>query len=219
MELSNDLTTALHILTEDGVAQEYETQLTEILLGQGKDSVINCCGEGGRAEVEGQLIGPISVLTFVDALKKTGNKYAENLDITKITAPSDLDARNKVDLVLDFGTKTEGKRPVVRLIQLKTTREPAFYVEKYNPAFERDPILEEKVPSWDIKKMEDYADQLKRRGVHPIIYIVGVPAYDTVCVNNVFGIVQPGFMKKDKYKGMVDKFCEDVTRTGLLPKG
>lgn len=218
-ELSNDLTAALHVLREDGVAQEYDSQLTETLFGQGKDSVVNCCGEKNRQEIEEALIGPISILTLIEAFKKTDNKNVDNIDITKIVAPSEVDVKNKVDLILDFGTKTKGGKPVVRLIQLKTTREPRFYVEKDIPGSARSPYTREKVSSSDIKKMREHANQLKKEGIHPIIYTVIVPAFDSVLINNVFGVPQPALLGKDKFNRTMEKFCEDVKRTGLLPKG
>ncbi len=194
-------------------------ELEEILFG---DSDISVIGKGNRREfAKANLIGPISVLTFLDLISGSDTEVMKGLKVSEIATEGVIDNTSKVDLILRFGDKNPyaDNAEIVRLVQLKTSPDNKFIPKRVSS----DSLTESsdsKVTQKDIEQMEILAQQMEgeaRSGGKNIdvqIFTVTVPAYDARAIGNVFGIISTSD-RTDR----IGMFQRNAAREGLLPSG
>jgi len=209
-DLQRDLACYLFFVGQNPEARkELGPGIREAIFGEGKYSLANCLGEDGRGRVEGSLAGAISNLTFFDLISRASPNLAARPDFSTMIVGGKEDAELKIDVVLDFGTRKNGKR-VLRIIQLKTDRAGQVIVEKVDPNSLKTSYSGGSVSRRDAGIMvrgarETYPDcELE-------FFVVTVPSFDSPAVYNIFGRIN------QQNLSLVGVFREEALRTGLLP--
>lgn len=211
--LQKNLARVLALFIEDGVTEKYHGQVAEILFGNPRESVVNCLGQKKAEAVEEQLIGAISVLTFVDLIKKVRPDLGTLLKISGIVPGGREDVEDKIDIILRFGDRFNGKE-IIRLIQLKTS-DNEVGVERVNPPnFEW--LYLNRVSDYEARKLAKKAEKMEElnKNILGRCFIVLVPNFRSGTVNNAFGII------REQKEGVVliNSFGSDASFWELLPK-
>lgn len=208
--LQRDLACYLFFVGQNPEARkELGPGIREAIFGEGKYSLANCLGEDGRGRVEGSLAGAISNLTFFDLISKASPNLAARPDFSTMIVGGWPDARFKVDVVLDFGTRKNGKG-VLRIVQLKTDRTGQVIVEKVDPDGLKTSYSGGSVSGRDAKIMVEGARQMYP-DCELSFFVVTLPSFDSPAVYNIFGRIN------QQNLGLVNIFKEEALRTGLLP--
>lgn len=223
-ELSSRLVRTIRLFGSDpGYAREMLPKLWDDILNRDSEtSVINCMGRDSNA-VRDQLIGPISILTFVSLMATVRPDKRRNLKLAGIIASPENDVLDKVDLVLRLDeTNEHTHKERVKLIQLKTTTKNETVVWRYNPEIadqtqerweeQGDVIRRTGVTRSDLNKMVDFGMRMEEanQGIETEVYIVQVPAFDASAVHNIFGIIRGG-----EKSSVVSDFESDARKKGL----
>ena len=173
-------------------------------------SVINCLGENGQQSVKCQLLGPISVLTFRDLVRKTSPGVGFKL--SEVVADPHIDVRSRVDLILSLGDRDVYGHEIVRLIQLKTNLKNLVCAESLEGEFGHGIRAEAGMES--MRRIRAFEEDLVRRRQEPISvrsFLVTVPEFESAHIRNPFGIIQ------SEKSELVGKFKSEAITTGLLP--
>jgi hypothetical protein len=207
-DLQRDLACYLFFVGQDPeVRKELGPGIRGAIFGEGEDSLVNCLGQDRRGFVEGSLAGAISNLTLFDLISKASPDLVARLDFSTMIVGGKEDAELKIDIVLDFGTRKNGKR-VLRIVQLKTDRAGQVIVEKVDPDGLRTSYSGGGVSGRDAEIMVRGA-----REMYPDceleFFVVTLPSFDSPSVRNVFGVVI------DDYWARI--FRKTAFETGLLP--
>ena len=189
--------------------KELGPEIREAIFGEGEDSLVNCLGQDRRGFVEGSLAGAISNLTLFDLISKASPDLAARLDFSTMIVGGKEDAELKIDIVLDFGTRKNGKR-VLRIVQLKTDRAGQVIVEKVDPDGLKTSYSGGSVSGRDAKIMVEGARQMYP-DCELSFFVVTLPSFDSSAVYNIFGRIN------QQNLGLVNIFKEEALRTGLLP--
>jgi len=169
------------------VRKELGPEIREAIFGEREDSLANCLGKDRRGLVEGSLAGAISNLTLFDLISKASPDLGHRLDFSTMIVGGKEDAELKIDVVLDFGTRKNGKR-VLRIVQLKTDRAGQVIVEKVDPDGLKTSYSGGSVSERDAEIMVKGAQQ-RYPDCDLFFFVVTVPSFDSPSVRNVFGVV------------------------------
>lgn len=199
-DLGAGLTRSLHLFIKDNVWRDWNERLVETVFGAGENSVVNCLGRGRMREVEAQLVGPISVLTFAD-LTRGAKPDVPALNLSEVLAPGWMDAKDKVDIKLE-GSKGRS------LIQLKSIREDDVRIERVIPGEVRNDYFGVVMKRDAIKLLE------KAQKFGAKAFVVLVPQYDTASVRNIWGIIRRGNTLGADVAAL---FAEEAEKFKLLP--
>jgi len=217
--LQRDLACYLFFVGQNPEARkELGPGIREAIFGEGENSLANCLGKDRRGLVEGSLAGAISNLTLFDLISRASPidlssraspDWAARPDFSTMIVGGWPDARFKVDVVLDLGTRKNGKR-ALRIVQLKTDRAGQVIVEKVDPDGLKTSYSGGSVSRRDAEIMVRGA-----REMYPdcdlSFFVVTVPSFDSPAVYNIFGRINQQNLE------LVDVFKEEALRTGLLP--
>jgi len=188
--------------------------LWQALFGEGEGSMRSHLPPNKRADAYTALLGPVSVLTFCDLLKKADPVQFRKLNPLKIIASAEDDVERKIDLVLDFGIiNKEGKR-VLHVVQLKTDRDMLPGVERIDPDNLKSRYLGV-VDGREAKTMlagADYLEELLDMEIR--CFVALVPAFDAKVCNNPLGILNETY---DAKVGM-EEFIQNAREERLVPK-
>lgn len=190
---------------------DWSNKLYDDLFG-GKDSVIDL--KGKRETAKANLVGPISVLTLMDLIRSADPQSSKKLRLSEVITEGDVDVTNKVDLILRFGDKSQYGE-LIRLVQLKSSRENYSSVTSIIPGERRREKIPAKVSIEDIEKMEQLAARVEKGASMPVdvrMYVIEVPAFDALAVNNIFGLIT------DQRARRIETFSERARKEGFLPK-
>lgn len=208
-DLMGKFARSLDLFMKDGVYLDWEERLRDTIFGPGESSVVNCLGRFRANEVRNQLLGPISILTFADLIRKVVPEAGE-INLSQIVTLGNIDVENKVDLILRGAKGTS-------LIQLKTVRDKKGTVY----AAEVDP--ENVIPNgyFGLVKRKDAEKMLEVRqwliddnpGANVRVFVVLVPPYDSPAVENIYGII------RDNYPGdeAIRSFSQANEELNFLP--
>lgn len=190
-EMKRSLGRVMYLFIQDGKAAKYHDLISDLLLSKSNPkSVVNVLGEDKQVCVRDQLIGTISVLTFVDLLKKAGNISSEDITFAEICTRGPVDVKDKVDAIVELG---DG---VTRLIQLKSA-ENDFGVVRIDPDNIKRDYFGGRIGEHDIRAMDRKRKSLEKMGKKVEIFAVLVPNLYSHSVNNVFGTIQNEKMISD----------------------
>jgi len=209
-DLQRDLACYLFFVGQNPEARkELGPGIREAIFGEREDSLANCLGKDRRGLVEGYLAGAISNITLFDLISKASPDLAARLDFSTMIVGGKEDAELKIDIVLDFGTRKNGKR-VLRIVQLKTDRAGQVIVEKVDPDGLKTSYSGGSVSGRDAKIMVEGARQMYP-DCELSFFVVTLPSFDSSAVYNIFGRIN------QQNLGLVNIFKEEALRTGLLP--
>jgi len=175
------------------------------------ESVVNCLGEREQSSVRDQLLGPISVLTFADLVRKSG--AVTDFKLSSVVADPHTDVAHRVDLIMNLGDRDIYGKELIRLIQLKTNQNNNIEIENLNGNYSfgvRPAVWEE-----SLRRMKELQEFLIRTNPKNSIsvssFLVSVPEFESVHIRNPFGIIMA------EHSELVREFSSEAFRTGLLP--
>jgi len=176
------------------------------------ESVVNCLGGGEQSRVRGELLGPISVLTFADLVRKSG--AVSEFKLGSVVADPYTDVVHRVDLIMNLGDRDIYGKELTRLIQLKTNQKNRIEIENLNGNYFFG--VRPTVGGESLRRMKELEKFLIRTNPkNPISvssFLVSVPEFESVHIRNPFGIIMT------EPSELVGEFSSEAFRTGLLPK-
>jgi hypothetical protein len=192
---SNNLVRGLWALREGSTPHrlhELDQQIRQDLF-DGPKAVVGIAGKDKRHTIESEIVGSISVLTCMDALRGVRKDLRPHLKLTEVLVPVGVDAEFATDMAFYFGDKNPhySDAEIARILQLKTGNNSYPLVaplDKQDRTY--DPLG--KLRERDLRQIHAYADLLEKNSdtlidVRP--YAMVVPSYNNSQIGNVFGII------------------------------
>lgn len=129
---SNNLVRGLWALREGSTPQRLHTLDQQIRqdLFDGPNAVVGVAGKEKRSRIESEIVGSLSVLTCMDALRGVRKDLRPQLKLTEVLVPVAVDAEFATDMSFYFGDKNPhySDAEIIRILQLKTGSKPDLLV-------------------------------------------------------------------------------------------
>jgi len=196
--------------------------LWQLMFSDRAGSIATCCNtrrSDVSEAVRDQLAGTISNLTLVQLISESDPALATKARIHDILVNPRVDVQEQYDLRFDFGDKNEKGEKIVRIVSLKSHRDPDVRICAAEPG--RAKILGVERESIDTmlraaKKLQTRLDTEEKRnggvGVEVRCFVAAVPRYDAPCVMNPTGRISANALP-----GLASVFKEDASKCGFLP--
>lgn len=216
-ELQGKLATVIDIFSQDFIGTDKEfamaSLLNKALFSESDSGSLINNGLGVQKEVvRSHIIGAISIATFAYLARQSG----VNINAMDIIAPSGIDVKGKVDLILKFGDKNSNGQEIVRVVQLKAIG-GVSKTDIRRPEDVNNTVGALGIGSEDAKQLittcrhrEWILGSNGPRDAEIRPFIVVVPGYDSRVVHNSYGKITDS--------EVISEFEYEAKAYGLLPE-